>query len=148
MGSLCRVIWWRHQMETYSALLVICAGNLPVPDEFCVQRPVTRSLVSSLIYARINGWVNNREAGDLKRHRAHYDVIVMRNKIMYVVPWWTVYKHTRMLIWCLFPSLLHNSSKKHQNNTLVSAWTVRSPSPYNIIYIFSICIFCCQQHNT
>ena len=26
---------------------------------------------------RINGWVNNREAGDLRRQRAHYDVIVM-----------------------------------------------------------------------
>ena len=25
----------------------------------------------------INGWVNNREAGDLRRYRAHYDVIVM-----------------------------------------------------------------------
>ena len=25
----------------------------------------------------INGWVNNRDAGDLRRHRAHYDVIVM-----------------------------------------------------------------------
>ena len=25
----------------------------------------------------INDWVNNREAGDLRRHRAHYDVIVM-----------------------------------------------------------------------
>ena len=23
------------------------------------------------------GWVNNGEAGDLRRHRAHYDVIVM-----------------------------------------------------------------------
>ena len=31
----------------------------------------------SLIYARINGWVNNGEAGELRRHRAHYDVIVM-----------------------------------------------------------------------
>ena len=27
----------------------------------------------------INGWANNREAGDLRRHRAHYDVIVMGN---------------------------------------------------------------------
>ena len=26
---------------------------------------------------RINGWVNNREAGDLRRHRGHYDVNVM-----------------------------------------------------------------------
>ena len=31
----------------------------------------------SLICARINGWVNNREAGDLRRYRAHYDVTVM-----------------------------------------------------------------------
>ena len=31
----------------------------------------------SLICASINGWVNNRQAGDLRRHRAHYDVTVM-----------------------------------------------------------------------
>ena len=35
--------WWRHQMETFSALLAICAGNSPVIDEFPAQRPVTRS---------------------------------------------------------------------------------------------------------
>ena len=35
------------------------------------------ALTFSLICAWINGWVNNREAGDLRRHRALYDVIVM-----------------------------------------------------------------------
>ena len=35
--------WWRHQMETFSALLAICMGNSPVPGEFPAQRPVTRS---------------------------------------------------------------------------------------------------------
>ena len=35
--------WWRHQMETLSALLTICAGNSPVTGEFPTQRPVTRS---------------------------------------------------------------------------------------------------------
>ena len=35
------------------------------------------ALMFSLICARMNGWVNNREAGDLRRHRFHYDVIVM-----------------------------------------------------------------------
>ena len=35
------------------------------------------ALMFSLISAWINGWVNNREAGDLRRHRSHYDVIVM-----------------------------------------------------------------------
>ena len=34
------------------------------------------TLMFSLIRTWINVWVNNREAGDLKRHRAHYDVIV------------------------------------------------------------------------
>ena len=35
--------WWCHEMETFSALLAICAGNSPVPAEFPAQRPVTRS---------------------------------------------------------------------------------------------------------
>ena len=36
----------------------------------------------SLIYVWKNGWVHSREAGDLRRHRAHYDVIVMANDII------------------------------------------------------------------
>ena len=36
-----------------------------------------RALVFSMICARINGWVNNGEAGDLRRNHAHYDVTVM-----------------------------------------------------------------------
>ena len=35
--------WWRYQMETFSALLALCAGNSPVTGEFFSQRPVTRS---------------------------------------------------------------------------------------------------------
>ena len=34
--------WWRHQMETFSALLAFWAGNSPVTGEFHPQRPVTR----------------------------------------------------------------------------------------------------------
>ena len=63
--------WWRHQMETFSASLAICAGNSPA------QRPVTGSFMFSLICVWIIGWENNREAGDLRYFRAHYDVIVM-----------------------------------------------------------------------
>ena len=58
--------WWRHEM-------VICAGNSPV-----LHKGQWRgALMFSLICVWINGWVNNRKAGDLRRHRAHYDVIVM-----------------------------------------------------------------------
>ena len=35
------------------------------------------ALMFSLICAWINSRVNNREAGDLRHHRAHYDVVVM-----------------------------------------------------------------------
>ena len=73
--------WWRHQMETFSALLALCAGNSPVSGEFPEQRPVTRSFDVFFICAWINVWVNNREAGDLRRYRAQYDVSVMRHEI-------------------------------------------------------------------
>ena len=36
--------WWRHQMETFSALLAVCAGNSLLTGEFPSQRPVTRSI--------------------------------------------------------------------------------------------------------
>ena len=34
--------WWRHQMEIFSAVLALCAGNSSVTGEFPSQRPVTR----------------------------------------------------------------------------------------------------------
>ena len=46
------------------------------------------ALMFTLICARINGWVNNREAGDLRRYRPHYDVIVMMS----------IVSHTPLLI--------------------------------------------------
>ena len=53
-------------------------GNSPVNGgEFPSQRPVTWSFGVFLICDWINSRVNNIEAGDLRRHRAHYDVIVM-----------------------------------------------------------------------
>ena len=73
--------WWRHQMETFSALLAICAGNSPVAGEFPHKGQWRGALMSSLICTWINGWVNNGDAGDLRRHRAHYDVPVMRARL-------------------------------------------------------------------
>ena len=78
-----KITWWRHQMETFSALLAICAGNSPVPGEFPHKGQWRGALMFSLINAWINDWVNNREAGDLRHHHAHYDIIVMTQKIAY-----------------------------------------------------------------
>ena len=52
-------------------------GEFTGPGDFPTQRPVTRIFDVSLICVWINGWINNREAGDLRRYRAHSDVIVM-----------------------------------------------------------------------
>ena len=48
----------------------------------------------SLICARINGWVNNGEAGDLRRHRAHYDIVMsswspQRWSLEWNSEWWS-----------------------------------------------------------
>ena len=45
------------------------------------------ALMFSLICARINGWVNTGEAGDLRRQRTHYNVIVIRHNPAAVMQW-------------------------------------------------------------
>ena len=69
--------WWRHQTETFSALLALCEGNPPVNGGFPHKGQWRRALMFSLSCAPINGWGNNRDAGDLRRHCAHYGVTVM-----------------------------------------------------------------------
>ena len=64
-------------METFSALLAFCAGNSPVTGEFPAQRPMTQSFGVFFDLRLMNGWVNNSEAGDLRRYRAHYGVFVV-----------------------------------------------------------------------
>ena len=59
-------------METFSALLVLCAGNSPVTGEFPTQKPVTRSF-DVFFDLRLNKQLNKQygEAGDLGRYLAH-----------------------------------------------------------------------------
>ena len=43
------------------------------------------ALIFSVVCTWINGWVNNREVGDLRRPRAHYDVTVMMSYTYWLV---------------------------------------------------------------
>ena len=72
------VSWWRHQIETFFRV------TGPLNGEFTGHRWIPHTKASDaelwcLLWSApwINGWINNREAGGLKRHRAHHDVIVM-----------------------------------------------------------------------
>ena len=67
-------------MEKFSALLVLCAGNSPVTGDFAAQRPVTRSFDVFFDLWLNKRLSNNREAGDLRRQQAYYDVIVMQTQ--------------------------------------------------------------------
>ena len=67
--------WWRHQMETFFALLALCAGNSPVPGEFPAHRPVTRSFdvfFDMSLYKRLSkqwwGWWFQTLSRPLWRH--------------------------------------------------------------------------------
>ena len=84
------ITWWHHQMETFSALLALCAGNSPVPVNSPHKGQWRGALMFSLICAWINDWVNNYEAGHLRRHRhrhrGHYEVNVMAWKIPLSAP--------------------------------------------------------------
>ena len=62
--------WWRHQMETFLRYWPFVRGSPP-------KGQWRGALMFSLIFAWINGSVNKREAGDWRRHRAHYDLNVM-----------------------------------------------------------------------
>ena len=62
--------WCRHQMETTSALPALCEVDSSPNSKW------RRALMFSLICTWINGWVNNRKADHLRRHRAHCNVTV------------------------------------------------------------------------
>ena len=74
IGHNTHFTWWRQQMETFSALLAICAGNSPMTGEFLAQRSVTQGFDVSFDLS-LNKRLN--EAGDLRRHGAHNDVTPM-----------------------------------------------------------------------
>ena len=71
------VIKWKHFPRYWRFVWVI--HRSPVISTHKGQ--LRRALMFSLMNAWTNGWVNNRNACDLRRHRAHYYVTVMASEI-------------------------------------------------------------------
>ena len=79
----------------------------------------------SLMCAWTNGWASNREAGDLRRHRAHYDATLMLLMFRYVShltegPNWTPTAHAA---WCHVS--FHKPLCLCQSWLLLAVWTLR-----------------------
>ena len=77
-----RRTWCRRQMETFSALLAICAGNSPVTGEFPAQRPATRSFdvffdrrMDKQLSKQSWGWWFDTPSGSLWRHCIEWTVM-------------------------------------------------------------------------
>ena len=116
--------WWRHQMETFStfsALLAFVRGIDRWPVDSPHRGHWRWALMFSLIWAWTNGWANDQDAGDLKRHPAHYDVTVMSSR------------HVKLCY--TFPSLFNWSlNKKRVNYSL----TVELQMILNVLFAHSI----------
>ena len=81
--------WFRASTDAVFYMMTFSNGSIfcitsPLFGEFTGHRwiPLTKGqwrgpLMFCLICVWINGWVNNREADDLKHHRTHYDFPVM-----------------------------------------------------------------------
>ena len=67
------VIQWKHNPRNWPFVREIHRSPVNYPH----KGQWRGALMFSLICIWINDWVNNREAGDLRRYRAHSDVIVM-----------------------------------------------------------------------
>ena len=74
--------WWRHQIETFPALLALGRGIHRWPVDSPHKGQWCGALMYSLIGTWINGWAIDRDAGNLKRHRTYYDVTVMIQQII------------------------------------------------------------------
>ena len=150
-------------METFSALLAICAGNSPVIGEFPEKRPVARSfdvffdlpLNKRLSkQSRVRWWFGTI-------HRAHYDVTVMNSKFghiyqTYIGPWemWQNLKNIMFkliiqnislgthydiaLMW--MPQNLLIKINIGSGNGLV--WSGNKPLPEAMLTLISVTIWC------
>ena len=86
--------WWLHQIETVSALLALCHRWIP-------RLKASDAYLWCFLWSApwINGWVQNRNADDFRRHRSHHEGIVMARICLIPSPivfciymqvvWWT-----------------------------------------------------------
>ena len=79
--------WWRHKMETFSALMAFSDGNLPVTGEMPSQRPVARSFgvfcdlrLNKRMRKQSRGWWSETPSRSLCSH-CHVVRLVIFNRL-------------------------------------------------------------------
>ena len=101
------VIKWKH----FPRNLPFVRGIHRLPVNSPHKGQWREALIFPLICAWITGWLNNGDAGDLRRHRAHYDVIEMKTHLFFlsfsslhnrpcVIWWWRLFSPCVPSSWC------------------------------------------------
>ena len=127
-----RCAWWRHQMESFPRYWPFVRGIHRSPVNSPHKGQWRGALVFSLICTRINGWVNTGEAGDLRRHRALYDVIVLGVDYVYMCAcvWVQVFRAWRVdyvymcaCVWVqVFRAMWLHLTLPYRMQLLIHAW--------------------------
>ena len=132
-----RVSWWRHQMETFSALLALYAENSPVSGKFSSQRPVTRCFDLHL-NKRLNKqtrcwWLFETESCSLWRVASYFETHFDRNSICQM---FTDMLNKESVYWILFLFFLFILFMHSLTNTL--QWRHISPEAWLITHNSSV----------
>ena len=105
------------------------------------------ALMFSLICAWINGWVNNGEVGDLRCHDAHYDVIVMWERLAEIWAW--INNNNHNTVWNIFTRQCHNMNDgcpSADDITLMDMDKTRTqPRNSRTVWIFRRMYFTCTS---
>ena len=135
-------------METFSALLAICAGNSPVPGAFPTQRPVTRSFdvyfdvrPNKQLSKRSRGWWFETPLRPLWRHRN--DLAAPMEPILQTVYWAKIQTWEEMSHLCdtWLPNHVTICSDKWAavaHTPLWRDWTVKSKFWYTESFHFQL----------
>ena len=124
----------------------------PLCREFIGYRwiPLTKASDAELWYYLwsapwINGWINNHEAGDLRRYRAHYDVIVMLNNLTFrELPFHNYLLRRYQSIWNF--QRLYNRNVCYGCTLLREIWFLRDSDGYLALQQRRYCFK--SQHNS
>ena len=122
----------------------------PMCGEFTPYKGQWRgTLIFYLMCAWTNGWVSTRDASDLRRNRAHYNITVMRRGLLAWSAWLVVqdWSHSLMEPWWLFLSVKIQSWSKR---VLSCVWPDCMPLSIHHVYFgiisVSFVVSTCHKH--
>ena len=157
--------WWRHQMETFSALLALWTGNSPVLGEFPTQMPVTRSF-DVFFDLRLNQWLSKQSWGwwfetlscPLWRHRngthicMHLSIFLSGHSLCHIK---NILKPLKNILKTLYrcihtslvtPFLLYMLRKMFSISVVLCYHRRTKVMVSSLLVAMSVCLFVCWQH--